>query len=95
MKEKREKTYVGLTLVISILVGIILPLVMVRRPIDWDWFLYLAAIGFTLVWVIYAIVILINTFFGRERLRIKVIRDKNPTIVRYEVPESKRKQREK
>ncbi len=92
MKEKREKTYVGLTLVISILIGIILPLVTVKKPIDWDWFFYLMAIGFTCVWVTYAILFLINTFFGRGRLRIKVIRGKNPTIVRCEIPEPKRKE---
>ncbi len=67
----RGKMHLGLTLAISILIGIIFPLFVTKRPIDWDWFFYLMAIGFTSVGVIYAIVILINTFLGKGRLRIK------------------------
>ncbi len=89
---KGLKNYFWITLLISILVAIILPLAITGKPTDWDWFFYIMAMSFTLVWAVYAIVLLITTFFGRGRLRIKVIRGKNPTIVRYELPESKRKE---
>jgi len=42
-----------LTSVISILVGIILPVPITSRPIDWKCLFYIMAMGFTLVWVLY------------------------------------------
>jgi len=83
MKEKREKNYIRLTLLISILFGIILPLVLgVKDP-------SYIAIFFTLVWVLY-IVIRWIAFLIRPELKIKVLRDKNPTIVIFELNDSGR-----
>jgi len=78
MKEKRERNYIRLTLLISILVGIILPIALgVNDPT------YIA-IFFTLVWVLY-IVIRWIAFLIRPELKIKVLRHKNQTIVGFEL----------
>jgi len=78
MKEKRERNYIRLTLLISILVGIILPIALgVNDPT------YIA-IFFTLAWVLYIIVRWI-AFLFRSELKIKVLRHKNQTIVGFEL----------
>jgi len=78
MKEKRERNYIRLTLLISILVGIILPIALgVNDPT------YIA-IFFTLAWVLYIIVRWI-AFLFRSELKIKVLRYKNQTIVGFEL----------
>ncbi len=60
------KKYLILTLVISILVGIILPPALgVKDPT-------LIAIIFNSVWFIYAVSLLISTFLIKPGLRIKV-----------------------
>jgi uncharacterized membrane protein len=62
---KLMKRYLILTLVISILVGIILPLALgVRDPT-------LIAICFSSVWFLYAVLVLITTFLIKPGLRIK------------------------
>ncbi len=50
MKEKREKNYIRLTLLVSILFGIILPLVLGIKDLTY------IAIFFTSVWVLYIII---------------------------------------
>ena len=83
MKEKREKIYIRLTLLISVLLGIILPLILgIKDPT------YIA-IFFTSVWVLY-IVIRWIAFLIRPELKIKVLSHKNPTIVRFELNDSGR-----
>ena len=73
------KKYFVLTLVISILVGIILPLALgVKDPA-------LIAITFSSVWFFYAVVMLITTFLIKPGLRINVSRLKGVTVVRYEL----------
>lgn len=62
---RRQRTYLQLTLVISILLGIILPLTLgVKDPT-------LLAIFFSLVWFIYAVVFVIVCFLviGRKSMK--------------------------
>jgi hypothetical protein len=74
----KQKNYIRLTLFISILFGIILPLALgVKDPT------YIA-IFFTSVWVLYIIIRWI-AFLIRPSLKIKVLRHKNPTIVTFEI----------
>jgi hypothetical protein len=78
-----QRHFIRLTLLISILFGIIPPLALgVKDPT------YIA-IFFTSVWVLY-IVIRWVAFFIRPELKIKVLRHKNPTIVRFELNDSGR-----
>ena len=82
---KKQKTYIRLTLVISILFGIILPLALgVKDPT-------LIAITFSSVWFLYIVVMMVVVFLLRPGLKIKVIHRKNPTIVRFELQDSRRK----
>jgi ABC-type transport system involved in Fe-S cluster assembly fused permease/ATPase subunit len=81
---KRRKTYLRLTFLVSILFGIILPLAVgVKDPT-------LIAITFSSVWFLYIVVMMVVVFLLRPGLKIKVIRQKNPTIVRYELSDSTR-----
>ena len=83
---KRQKTYLRLTLVLSILLAIILPFVLgVRDPT-------LIAIFFSFIWFVYAALILVNTFLGKGWLKIKVIHRKDPTVVRFELPNPRTKE---
>ena len=77
-----QKTYFSLTLLISILLGIILPLTLgVKDPT-------LIAITFRSIWFIYAVIMFIIVFLINPGLKIKVIRHKNPTTVRFELSDS-------
>ncbi len=81
---KMQKTYFRLTLVISLLFGIILPLIVgVKNPT-------LLAIFFSSIWFIYAVTGFISTFLVRPGLKIKIFRHKNPIIVRFELSDPKR-----
>jgi hypothetical protein len=83
---KKQKSHIRLTLVISILFGIILPLALgVKDPT-------LIAICFSLIWFVYAVLMLVNTFLGKGRLKIKVIHRKDPTVVRFELPNPRPKE---
>jgi uncharacterized RDD family membrane protein YckC len=76
---RRQRTYFTFTLVISILVGIILPLAIgIKDPT-------LIAITFSSVWFIYTVIMFITVFLIKPGLKINVIRDKNPTMVRFEL----------
>ena len=67
------------TLVISILFGILLPLVLgVKDPM-------LIATTFSVVWVLYAIVLLATVFLVKPGLKIKASRKNGVTVVRYEL----------
>jgi len=66
---KKQRTYLRLTLVISILGGIILPLTLgVKDPT-------LLAIFFSLVWFIYAVVLVIVYFLVIGRRTVKRSKD--------------------
>jgi hypothetical protein len=76
---KKRKTYLLLTFILSVLFGIILPIALgVKDPT-------LIAITFSSVWFIYIVFLLIIVFLIKPSLKIKVIRHKNPTIVRFEL----------
>jgi len=81
----KQKYYLRLTLLISVLFGIILPLVLGVKDPNY------IAIFFSLVWVLYIIIIWI-AFLIKPDLKIKVLRHKNPTIVRFELNDSQRKE---
>jgi hypothetical protein len=81
------KKYLVLTLVTSILVGIILPLALGVRDLT------LIAICFTLVWFIYAVLLLITTFMVKPGLRINVSRQNGVAVVRYELLDSKKNEK--
>jgi len=66
------KKYLILTLVISILVGIILPLALGVKELT------LVALCFSSVWLIYVVLLLITTFMIKPGLRIKVSRQNLP-----------------
>lgn len=71
-----------LTLIVSILLGIVLPLVLGVKDFT------LIAFFFTFVWFIYAVGLLIFSFLVRPGLRIKVLQRKNPTILKYKLRDS-------
>ena len=76
---RKQRSYFRLTLVISILVGIILPLALgVKDPM-------LIATTFSMVWVLYAIILLVVVFLIRPGLKIKASRKNGLTVVRYEL----------
>jgi len=69
--------YLILALVISILVGIILPLALGVKDLT------LIAICFSSAWSIYAGLLPITTFLIKPGLKIKVSREKGVKIVKY------------
>ena len=76
---RKQKYHFAPTLVISILFGIILPLVLgVKDPM-------LIATTFSMVWILYAIILLIAVFLVRPGLKIKPSRKNGVTVVRYEL----------
>jgi hypothetical protein len=76
---KSHKAYFSLTLLISILLGIVLPLALgVKDPT-------LIATTFTLVWFFYAMILFVYVFLLRKGFKIKVLHRKNPAIVRFEL----------
>jgi uncharacterized membrane protein len=76
---RKQNFHFGLTLVISILLGIILPLVLgVKHPM-------LIATTFSMVWMIYAIILLVTVFLIKPGLKIKATRKNGVTVVRYEL----------
>jgi hypothetical protein len=76
---RKQKFYFRFTLVISILFGIILPLVLgVKDPM-------LIATTFSMVWVLYAIILLVMVFLIKPGLKIKASRKNGVTLVRYEL----------
>jgi hypothetical protein len=81
-----NKFYLKITVLVSIFLGIILPLTMgVKDPT-------LIAITFTSVWFIYAVLMFVTVFLIKPGLKIKILQRKNPTIVRYELRDAKRSQ---
>ena len=76
---KRQKTYFRFTLVISILVGILLPLALGVKDAT------LIVITFCAFWFIYAVLLLVTTFLFRPSLRINVSRQNGVSVARYEL----------
>ena len=82
---RRRRTYFTLTVVISIFVGIILPLFLGVKDLT------LIAITFSSVWFLYAALLLITTFLIKPSLKIKASRQKGVTVVRYELSNAGKK----
>ena len=80
---KKQKTYLIVTLLVSILFGIVLPVVLGVRDLT------LIAITFSLVWFLYAVLLLITTFIVKPGLRIKASRQNGVTVVKYELQTQK------
>ena len=80
---KKQKTYLIVTLLVSILFGIVLPVVLGVRDLT------LIAITFSLVWFLYAVLLLITTFMVKPGLRIKASRQNGVTEVKYELQTQK------
>ena len=76
---KKQNFYFRLTLIISILFGILLPLVLGVKDS------MLIATAFSMVWVIYAIILLVTVFLIKPGLKIKADRKNGVTVVRYEL----------
>jgi hypothetical protein len=74
----KRKYYFTLTLVVSILVGIILPFSLLPTPINLDWFFLVMALSFSLVWAIYSLILLGYVFLvegRRNRNESKTIKE--------------------
>jgi len=80
---KKQKTYLIVTLLVSILFGIVLPVVLGVRDLT------LIAITFSLVWFLYAVLLLITTFMVKPGLRIEASRQNGLTVVKYELQTQK------
>ena len=82
---KKQRNYLTLTLIISILFGILLPLALgVKDPM-------LIATTFSMVWVIYAIGLLVTVFLVKPGLKIRASRKNGVTVVRYELANAEKK----
>jgi type IV secretory pathway TrbL component len=79
------KKYLTLTLVISILAGIILSLALGVKDLT------LIAISFCSVWFVYAVILLIVTFLVKPGLKIKAYNRNGAKVVTYELNNSTRK----
>ena len=78
---RRQRYFFRLTLVVSVLVGIIFAIFMSLRPIDLKRFFYTMAMGFTLVWVVYSIILLAYVFLiegRRNRNELKRGKEEGP-----------------
>jgi hypothetical protein len=75
---RKQKHYFKLTLVVSILAGIILPFFLLPKPIDWDWFFLVMALSFSLVWAIYCLILLGYVFLVEGRRNRNRLNDVDP-----------------
>jgi membrane protein implicated in regulation of membrane protease activity len=76
---RKQHFHFRLTLAISLLFGIILPFALgAKDPI-------LIATSFSMVWVLYAIILLVTAFLIRPGLKIKATSKNGVTVVRYEL----------
>ena len=64
---KKQKTYLRLTLVLSVLFGIILPLAVGVKDI------LVVSLIFSSIWFVYVIVLWIRVFFSSEALKARKI----------------------
>ena len=84
---RKQGGYFLITLAVSVLAGIILPLALGIRDLT------LIAFCFSSVWFIYAVLLLSTTFLINPRLKIKVSRLKGVRVLRYELLDSKRNEK--
>jgi len=71
---RRQKTYLGLTLLVSVPLTIILPLAAGIKNIYW------IALILTLIWFIYSVNLFVSTFFSRESLKKRKSNYKKPEL---------------
>jgi len=83
---RNQKLCFIITLIASVLLGIFLPLALGIKDVT------LIAITFSSVWFFYAMILFIYVFLIDPGIKIRVIQRKNPTIVRYEILDSGKKQ---
>ena len=76
---KKQKEYFRVTLILSVLVGIILPLAIAIKD------LLLVGYLFTFFWFIYPLLRFITVFLIRPGLEIKGNRRNGVTVVRFEL----------
>jgi hypothetical protein len=82
---KRQRIHLIPTLLVSILLGVILPFILgVKDPM-------LIATTFSMVWVLYAIVLLVTVFLIKPGLKIKASHKNGVTVVSYELLNSEKK----
>ena len=53
----------------SVLIGIIVPVAMNSKPIDWNRALYMMALTFTFVWAVYSIILFVYAFLVEGRIK--------------------------
>ena len=82
---RKQGKYFLITLAVSVLAGIIPPLILGVKDLT------LIAITFSLVWFFYAVVMLITTFLIKPGLGIKVSRQNGISVVRYELRDAEKK----
>ena len=71
---KKQKTYLQLTVIMSALFGIVLPLALeIKDPT-------LIAITFSSVWFIYSVYLFVSTFFSRKALKMRKSNYKKPEL---------------
>ena len=75
---RRQGHYFKLTLVVSILAGIILPFSLLPTPIDWNWFFLVMTLSFSLVWAIYCLILLGYVFLVEGRRNRNKSNDVDP-----------------
>ena len=80
---KSLNKYFWVTLVVSILVGIIFLFAMTEKPIDWNKFFLIMALSFSLPWAIYSIILLGNIFLfvKRNRKELKTLTKGDPSFL--------------
>jgi len=71
---RRQRIYLGLTLLTSVSLTIILPLAAGIKDIYW------IALIFTLIWFVYSVYLFVSTFFSREALKKRKSNYKKPEL---------------
>jgi putative exporter of polyketide antibiotics len=77
---KRQKAYFFITLIVSILMGIISAFVLTARSIDLNHFFSIMAMTISLVWFFYAVGFFFSTFFSRDALKMRSSNYKKPEL---------------
>ena len=82
---ENQIAYLILTLLVSVLFGIILPPALGVKDLT------LIGICFSSIWFFYAVLMLIITFLIKPNLRIKVSRQNGISVVRYKLRDAEKK----
>jgi hypothetical protein len=82
---RRQRTYLRLTLLISVLLGI---LIILALEVKYSTLIALSLCSLAFLYIVIRWV----SFLVKSRLKIKVIHHENPTIVRFELQDSGKKE---